>query len=217
MTADVHDAQMPIQSPKPPYPFPNMTTYRLMTWMNSGSHQKSETEVARLVKDVIQAQDFNASDLDDFSVKRSLRLLDGGGKETATFPDDWKETDITLDIPTKTKDDPSISFKVPGFHYRPLVGVIRSAFADIQASAFHLFPFKRLWRDPLDDHQEHVFNELYTSDSWLDTQGDLQRQPKEHGCSLEHVIVGLMLFPMQLTLQLLELPRPGPSTCTSEI
>ncbi|KAG1767292.1 hypothetical protein EV702DRAFT_1203770 [Suillus placidus] len=40
MTADAHDVQTQTLglSLKPPYPFPNMTTYRLMAWMNSGSH-----------------------------------------------------------------------------------------------------------------------------------------------------------------------------------
>lgn len=180
---------------EPPYPFLNMTIYRLMTWMNSGSHQKSENEVTRLVREVIQAEDFNPRDLDGFSVRKSLRTLDNtGGKGTVTFPDDWLETDIILDIPTKSKDDESRSFTIPGFHYRPLIAVIRSAFADIQANAFHLFPFKRLWKDPLDDHQERVFDELYTSDSWLEAQDHLQRQPREPNCSLERVIAGLMFF-----------------------
>jgi hypothetical protein len=171
-----------------------MTIYRLMTWMNSGSLRKSEAEVSRLVKDVIQADDFNPRELDRFSVRRSLRALDLSGENaTATFPDDWQETDITLDIPSKSADEPR-SFNVRGFHYRPLVGVIRSAFADVQANAFHLLPFKRLWKDPLDDHQERVFDELYTSDSWLKAQDDLQRQPKETGCALERVIAGLMFF-----------------------
>jgi hypothetical protein len=179
----------------PPFPFANMSIYRLMTWMNSGSHQKSEIEVTRLVKDVLQAEDFDSKDLDGFLVRQGLRALDSTGKNgTITFPDDWLETDITLDIPTKSKDDPSMSFSIPGFHYRPLVAVIRSAFADIQANAFHLLPFKRLWKDPLDGHQERVFDELYTSDSWLEAQDELQKQPREPGCSLERVIAGLMFF-----------------------
>jgi hypothetical protein len=194
ITSDAHVTDMPDRPPEPPYPFPNMTIYRLMTWMNSGSLRKSEAEVSRLVKDVIQADDFNPRELDRFSVRRSLRALDLSGENaTATFPDDWQETDITLDIPSKSADEPR-SFNVRGFHYRPLVGVIRSAFADVQANAFHLLPFKRLWKDPLDDHQERVFDELYTSDSWLKAQDDLQRQPKETGCALERVIAGLMFF-----------------------
>jgi hypothetical protein len=181
--------------PGPPYPFPNMTTYHILRWMNSGSSHKSETEVSRLVKEVIQAEDFSPMDLDGFSVRRSLRALDDNrGKGTTTFPDDWLEADVTLNIPTKSTDDPPRLFTIQGFHYRSLVGVIHSAFSDIQANAFHLFPFKHIWRDPLDSHQERVFNELYTSDSWLEAQDDLQRQPREPGCLLERVITGLMFF-----------------------
>ncbi|KAG2336252.1 hypothetical protein BDR05DRAFT_978825 [Suillus weaverae] len=178
----------PSVSELPPYPFLNMTVYRLMMWMNSGSHQKSQTE------DVIQAKDFNQKDLDGFSVRRCLRTLDNHttNKESAVFPDDWVEADINIDIPTKTKDEQS--FSVLGFHYRPLAAVIHSAFADIQANAFRLFPFKHLWKDPLDNQEQHVFDELYTSDSWLEAQDNLQQQPKELGCSLERVIAGLMFF-----------------------
>ncbi|KIK32237.1 hypothetical protein CY34DRAFT_47013, partial [Suillus luteus UH-Slu-Lm8-n1] len=193
-TADTDDAQSPGIS-EPPYPFANMSIYRLITWMNSGSHQKSETEVMHLVRDVIHAEDFDPRDLDGFSVRRSLRALDNDkGKGPVVFPDDWLETDITLEIPTRAGGDQSKSFSIPGFHFRPLIAVIRSAFADVQASAFHLLPFKRLWKDPLDDHEERVFDELYTSDSWLDAQDDLQRHPREPGCSLERVIAGIMLF-----------------------
>ncbi|KAG2152592.1 uncharacterized protein EDB93DRAFT_1082876, partial [Suillus bovinus] len=180
----------------PPYPFPNMTVYRLMTWINSGSHQKSQTEVMCLVQDVIQAKDFNQKDLDRFSVRQCLQALDNHAtnKESAVFPDDWVEAGINIDIPMKTKDEQSQTFSVPGFHYRPLTAVIHSAFADIQANAFHLFPFKHLWKDPIDNQEQPVFDELYTSESWLEAQDDLQQQPKEPGCSLERVIAGLMFF-----------------------
>jgi hypothetical protein len=101
------------------------------------------------------------------------------------FPDDWLETDITLHIPTKSIDDPSRPFNIPGFHYRPLIGVIHSAFANAQANTFHLLPFKCLWKDPLDGHEERIFDELYASNFWLEAQNDLQRQLREPGFSLE--------------------------------
>ncbi|KAG2045453.1 hypothetical protein BDR06DRAFT_900654, partial [Suillus hirtellus] len=85
-------------------------------------------------------------------------------------------------------------FTIPGFHFCSLVKVIHSAFVDVQANAFHLSPFKYVWKDPLDSHQEQVFNESYTSDSWLDAQDELQKLPREPGCTLEQVIAGLMLF-----------------------
>jgi hypothetical protein len=178
----------------PPYPFSNMTIYRLMSWMNSGSGRKSETEVARLVNGVILAEDFDRKHLEDFSIKKSLRQMDSNPDSKIEFPDDWIQANITIEIPTKSKEEEAIPFSVPGFHFRPLVQVIRSAFADIQANAFHLSPFKRLWKDPLDNHQERIFDELYTSDSWLDAQDELQKLPKEPGCSLERVIASLMFF-----------------------
>ncbi|KIK45050.1 hypothetical protein CY34DRAFT_10634 [Suillus luteus UH-Slu-Lm8-n1] len=202
----------------PPYPFPNMTVHRLMSWMNSGGALLSETKVSRLVKDVILAEDFDPKHLENFSVKRSLRELDrdADGKKI-TFPDDWIEADVTINIPTKSKEDGPRPYTIPGFHYRPLVEVMRAAFADIQAQAFHLFPFKRLWKDLLDGHEEWIFDELYTSDAWLEAQDHIQKLPREPGCSLERVIAGLMLFPTRLIWQTLGLPRPGRYTYISEI
>jgi hypothetical protein len=184
-----------VQVLPPTYPFSNMSVYRLLTWMNSGSHQKSEAEVQHLVKEVIQADDFDVNDLEGFSVRRSLRELDRvEGGENFTFPDDWIEADVTISIPTKSKEDGIKAYTIPGFHYRRLVKVIRAAFSDIQAGAFHLMPFKWLWKDPLDDRQERIYDELYTSDAWLEAQDNLHKLPKEPGCSLERVVAGLMFF-----------------------
>jgi hypothetical protein len=172
-----------------------MTVYRLMSWMNSGSHRKSENEVQRLVKDILQADDFDVKHLEGFSVRRSLRELDDDeGAEKVNFPDDWIKTDVSIDIPTKSKEEGPKTYTIPGFHYRPLVEVIRAAFADVQAGAFHLLPFKRLWKDPLDGTQERLLDELYTSDAWLEAQDNLQKLPRVPGCSLERVIAGLMFF-----------------------
>lgn len=179
----------------PPYPFPNMTIYRLLSWMNSGSNMVSESKVSQLVRDVLLAEEYDPKHLENFSVRRSLRELDmDESRKRVTFPDDWVQTDVTISIPTKSKDDGPQRYTIPGFHFRPLLEVIRAAFADAQARAFHLFPFQRLWKDPLDGHQERIYDEMYTSDAWLEAQDSIQRLPKEPGCSLERVIAGLMFF-----------------------
>jgi hypothetical protein len=165
--------------------------------MNTGTTRISESKVASLVKDVILAEDFDQKHLEKFSIKQSLRFLDKESSEEEDriiFPDDWIETSVTISIPTKSKEDGARPYTVPGFHFRPLLEVIRSAFSDIQAGAFHLLPFKRLWKDPLDGHQERIYDELYTSDAWLEAQDGIQKLPRDPGCSLERVIAGLMLF-----------------------
>jgi hypothetical protein len=118
--------------------------------MNTGSNRVSETKVAALVNDVILADDFDREHLMGFSVKKNLRELDAdeSGKKIA-FPDDWIETSVTIDIPIRSKEEGPRPYTIPGFHYRPLIEVLRAAFADAQAAAFHLFPFKHIWKDPL--------------------------------------------------------------------
>jgi hypothetical protein len=126
-----------------------------MSWMNSGSSLKSEAEVAHLIKDVMLAEDFDAMHLKDFSVRKNLQKLDNDpGRSKIDFPDDWTQASITINIPMKMGKDDARPFSIPGFHFHPLVEVIQSAFMDIQASTFHILPFKHLWKDPLDNHQE---------------------------------------------------------------
>jgi hypothetical protein len=174
-----------------------MTIYHLMSWMNTGTSRLSESKVASLVKDVILAEDFDQKHLEKFSVKQSLRCLDkesDGKEDRVTFPDDWIVTSVTISIPTKSKEEDARPYAIPGFHFRPLLEVIHAAFSDVQAGAFHLLPFKRIWKDPLDDHQERIYDELYTSDAWLQAQDDVQKLPREPRCSVERVIAGLMFF-----------------------
>jgi hypothetical protein len=88
-------------------------------------------------------------------VKQSLQELDKEeNRKQVSFSDDWIQTSITIDIPTKSQEDGPLPYTIPGFHYRPLVNVICMAFAYVQARAFHLMPFQQLWKDPLEGHQE---------------------------------------------------------------
>ncbi|KAG2054238.1 hypothetical protein BDR06DRAFT_982465 [Suillus hirtellus] len=147
-----------------------MTTYRLMPWMHSGSNVLSETKVVHLIRDIMMAEDFDCKHLENFSVKWSLQKLDRDkSRKGVIFPDDWIQTSVGINIPTRAREDGPQPYMVPGFYYRPLIEVIYAAFSNI-------------------------YNELYTSYAWLEAQDSVQRLPKEPGCLLECVIVGLMFF-----------------------
>ncbi|KAG2058772.1 hypothetical protein BDR06DRAFT_875373 [Suillus hirtellus] len=97
-----------------------MSIYRLMSWMNLGSHQKLEAEVQCLVKDILQVDNFDIKHLEGFSVRKNLRELDNPKDESSekiTFPDDWIETSITIDIPTKSVEEGPKAYTIPAFHY----------------------------------------------------------------------------------------------------
>ncbi|KAJ7764936.1 hypothetical protein B0H16DRAFT_1236755, partial [Mycena metata] len=110
------------ETPAPPWPFRNMSIYRLMHWANSGSNSKSEIELTRLVAEVISAPDFVASDLAGFNAHRENKVLDDSGKVKPGDPpwmkDGWVETAVDIEIPSGVKNSPTQKFSVPGLHHR---------------------------------------------------------------------------------------------------
>ena len=106
-----------------------------------------------------------------------------------------QETHIDIGIPLGNKNTLGLLQKVsiPGLHYRPLLGVLKSALADVTLLHFHFSPFKRFWKKPC-GCKEHCFNELYTSDAWLKEHDQSQHQPNEPGCKFKELILGLMLW-----------------------
>ncbi|KAJ7181996.1 hypothetical protein C8R46DRAFT_1210480 [Mycena filopes] len=159
-----------------------MSIYRLMHWANSGSNSKSELEVTRLVSEVLTADDF-------------LPILDDADKVKTGDPpwakDGWVETAVDIEIPSGARNSPTRTFSVPGLHHRSIVGVIRAAFTEVTALQFHLTPFKR-FRTSASGAEERVYDEVYTSDAWVDAHNVLQKTPPEPGCKLERIIAGLM-------------------------
>lgn len=181
-------------SPPPPWPFKNMTVYLLMEWMMTGSNQKSNGEVDRLAG-VITSSDFDVDDLTGFSARTASHILDKSDSQGPYTGDTWRETPIDISIPLGTKSSSGLSqtFSIPGLHYRPLLGILKSALCDVTALRFHFSPFKRIWKRPC-GREERCYDELYTSDAWLEEHDKLQRQPNEPGCKFEKVILGLMLW-----------------------
>jgi hypothetical protein len=102
----------------------------------------------------------------------------------------WSEATIEIRVPTGAKDggERGLPYHVPGLHVRSLKAIISSAFAQQQALQYHYMPFKRFC------HGQRVFDELYTSDSWILENERLQKQPNEPDCTLEKVIAALMFW-----------------------
>ena len=87
----------------PPWPWANMSIWRLMSWKLTGSNQKSNEELTRLVKEVIQAPDFKIADLAEFNALTESRKLDNEGTGVtdvagAFSHDGWKEATPEISI-----------------------------------------------------------------------------------------------------------------------
>ena len=177
-----------------------------MTWMMTGSRMKSEVEVTRLVHEVIESEDFDRNHLIGFNVHTEMKHFDKSKNsprprhESNSTPnlaqDAWKESTISISVPTRERcaGGNGQDFTVPGLFHHSLTGVIRVAFTEKAAKWFHLTPFKRIWKSPLSGQEQRVYDELYTSDTWITAHDEIQKQRREDGCKLERMIAGLMLW-----------------------
>ena len=183
----------------PPWPWSNMSIWRMMSWKHSGGGQKSDAEITRLVKDVICADDFTIDDLKEFDASRESRRLDAAMKqhsEDIFQCDSWTKSSLQIHVPTREKDPNGNGrpFIVPNFMHRPITSVIKAAFAESTSKLFHLIPFKRVWKSPTTGKEQRIYDELYCSDAWLAAHDDLQKEKRQDGCGLERVIAGLMFW-----------------------
>jgi hypothetical protein len=180
--------------PGPPWPYQNMSVYHFMTWLNTGSKSKSEGEAQRLVDEVLQAEDFNPSDLRGLNVRRENRLLDLSEK-TLPLLDNFKKASISIEVPSGDKNVKPTKFTIPGLRYRTLTSVIRSAFQHPLAHHYHLSPFK-LFHKPLES--DRVYSEVYNSDAFIEEHDRIQRHgelpPNDPHCKREKVIAALMFW-----------------------
>jgi hypothetical protein len=171
-----------------------------MSWMMTGSSQKSQAEATRLVKDVMQADDFDIHDLEHFDAHTEMGHFnaaeDNAPKTSLLEGDGWKQADVEIMVPTKEKNRNGNGrpFSVCGLFYRPLIAVIQAAFSEPSSKLFHLTPFRRIWKSPTTGREQRLYDELYTSDAWIKAQDELQKQRRDDGCRLERVVAGLMFW-----------------------
>jgi len=184
---------------QPPWPFANMTVWRLMRWLNTGSKSKSEEEADRLVETVFNAPDLHADDLRNFSARRENGRLDAADK-TNLLEDGFQVTSITIDVPTGKPGDPSAprTYSVPGLRYRKLLNVIKAAFQEPLSRQFHLTPFSLKHQSPVTNKEQRVYGELYNSDEFIKEHNRVQNcsppPPDDPTCALEKVIAALMFW-----------------------
>lgn len=173
-----------------------------MNWMWTGSGLKSVGEMVRLV-DILQSPWFKKDDLKDFDVKHETTRVDGMTSSTSSVPlspqDGWDEVSVKIRVPDGNVHDSESDapiFEVPGLHIRSVVEVIKAVVSDAASTSFHYTPFKQFWSRPDDPSlpPERVFDEMYSSDAFLDAHAKIQSQPPEPGCTLERVVLGMMAW-----------------------
>ena len=184
----------------PPWPFSNMSVWRLVRWMNTGSRSKSEGEVNRLVNDVLKAPDFHIEDIQDFNARRAHSRLDAAKKKSNPMGDDFRVASVTIEVPTGERNGSGGSrpYSVPGLRFRNLLNVIKTAFQDPLSRHFHFTPSSLMHRSPVTGTEQRLYSELYHSDAFIEEHKRVQNRsrppPDDPGCKLEKVVAALMFW-----------------------
>lgn len=188
-------------------PFPNESTFHLMSWFYSSSNTKSHAELDRLVNEVILAPNFLPADLVGFRAAKEASCMDrylASGSQNDSPPstssrDEWIETSVFLSLPCDGIEHPSEAdapkFEVKGLYHRRIVDVIRSALAEPAAQKFHLFPFREYWKPSPDEPTERIYSEAFTSDYFLEQYEKIRvRSHTDLSKKRLPVLIGLMIW-----------------------
>jgi len=106
-----------------------------MTWMLTGSEQKSEAEITCLVE-TLQSNDFDCRDLRGFNAHTEMQHFDNLESSLDECDplrqDSWKESSVNILIPTREQNlsGNGQQFTVEGLFHRSLTAVIRVVFAE---------------------------------------------------------------------------------------
>ena len=175
-------------------PYKTKSIELVMDWQNTGSSAKSNSEVNRLVRDVLCHPDFRPEDLVHFNATRENQKADAA-EEDSPFLRSFVHANISIDVPSGRKGSPPRAVSIPGLYFRKISTLIQEAFQSRISRHFHLSPFKLYRKHPDGNADERVYSELYDSDAFYDEHDKVQRAPSDdQTCKREKVVAALMLW-----------------------
>ncbi|KAL1712278.1 hypothetical protein EV715DRAFT_213948 [Schizophyllum commune] len=177
-----------------------------MSWFNNGKTLKTEAELDAFVKTVLQAPDYDPAHIRGFDAHReNVRLSEAlaqaqGNVKARAFLKQFKDTRVTIDVPTGQAGVPAAKYEIPGILHMDLTATIRAAFQDSLAQHLHYTPFELHHTSPSDhsspmDSSQRVYGELYNSQAFLDEHHKVHfnAPTDDPACKRERVVTAVML------------------------
>jgi hypothetical protein len=168
-------------------PFANATIYRLIHFWFGGPPMKTVAELDRLVNDILLQEDFSQYHLQGFRSTRELQRLDnhepGNVPQLESAAKGWRESTVKIQVPSdyasKGNQVHAFEYEIPGVFHRSLTELIKEAFQDSIAQAFHFTPFKQFWRPSQDEPPVRLYGDLFSSDAMIEEHEKLCSQPSK--------------------------------------
>lgn len=183
-------------------PYPNENSFRLGLWYWNGGAQKSQESFKQLLN-IVGDPSFNSSDvrntnwnkIDATLASDTLDEIEQPEGEWEDVDAGWRKKSIKILVPfhRRTENPGTREYFGAEIYHRSLVDIIKEKVTDSHnALRMHLDPYELLWEPTSLRKEVRVYGELYTSKAFLNAHKKLQDSPREFGCDLPRVVIGLM-------------------------
>lgn len=186
--------------------------------MRTNLNQPTPRRVQEFLDEVIKNDKFCKSDLDTFNLAKALKKLDK--YQPSSVSDTWKTSTVKIPLPYDKVRQPES--EAPTYDlavkHRSLLNAIKSTLESSYSKNFVYHPSKHyrmrpndasesvtgghdddatMTSVPLSDFEhpgaEHVYDEFYHSDAWIEEHEKLQKLPPGPEGPMENVIIGIGL------------------------
>ena len=187
------------------HPYPNQTSFLLGEWFWNGGEKKSQPCFQRLLE-IVGHPAFRPEDV----AGNNWRLIDaqlsgdrckdldndnGDSWADEEADGDWIKTPINISVPFhKRMSHPGQKeFDAGILHHCKLTSVIREKITRLSTHPhLHFEPYEYFWQPNNATEPVRVYGKLYTSEAFIEAHHVLQDSPREPGCELPRVVLGLM-------------------------
>jgi len=187
------------------YPYPNQSSFLLGEWYWNDGEKKSQSSLQNLLK-IVGHPDFRPEDIAginwrdiDAQLSREhseVSNVEDGWEDTQdSRPGSWIKTPIKINVPfyKRMRHPGQKWFNAGTLHHRRLTSLIREKITRTTSHAhLHFEPYELFWQPNEGAEPVRVHGELFTSEAFIQAHRELQDSPREPGCDLPRVLLGLM-------------------------
>jgi len=183
-------------------PYPNQSSFLLGEWYWNDGEKKLQSSFQNLLK-IVGHPDFRPEDVVRQLWPHIDSQLSGEGCEISSDGDGWEDVErggrhwikisIKINIPFHKwiLHPGQKEFSAGILHHCKWTSVMREKITQ-SFIHLHLEPYELFWQPSDAAKPVRVHGELYTSKAFLEAHCELQDSPREPGCNLPRVVLGLM-------------------------
>ena len=182
-------------------PFSNYSATSFMAAYFYGSDTKSE-EHTNMVARAMEDPQFKLNELQGFSTQRENKRLNSyllNRSHPFHTQDDWQNTSVDIRLPVEglsfESEADAHTLQISNLFHRRITDIVKSVCASEKAHSFHLSPYMMHWMPDLDnpDKSKRIYGEVYSTDTMIHAQAEVNKLPRPHGDTMECIALGLML------------------------